>query len=199
MLKNLKFCILTVMGAMATFPIFVPPFLLPLYADSIGLSSGTGSAILATWNFSSAIGRVMMGLGADSLLGPVNSLFISLLINGLSIMAIWPVSTSVGILVLFAILNGVGSGGFFSLIPVVIGWVFGTGLVANAFSMLVTAYSVGYFMVCEPPSPATAICDERKTKLKFRERQRPDISWKAMAVRTVGSQRFALLYFMLVL
>ena len=88
-----------------------------------------------------------MGLGADNLLGPINSLLLSLLITGLSTLVLWPVSSSMGTVILFSILNGAGSGGFFSLTPVVAGQIFGSRLVANALSMLVTAWALGYFMV----------------------------------------------------
>ncbi|KAH6880834.1 putative monocarboxylate transporter [Thelonectria olida] len=141
-----KFIIMLFMGAIATFPLFVPPFLLPLYVSSIGLSGQTGAAILASWNIASAVGRIGMGFGADAFLGPVNSMFLSLTVIGLSALALWPFASSLGLLVFFSILNGMGSGGFFSLMPVVVGAVFGDGQLANIMSMLSTSWTFGYFM-----------------------------------------------------
>ena len=135
------------MGAIATFPLFVPPFLLPLYITSVGLSGQAAAAILASWNFASALGRIGMGFGADRFLGPVNSMFVSLTIIGISTFALWPFASSVGLLVFFALLNGMGSGGFFSLMPVVVGTVFGDGQLANVLSMLTTSWTFGYFLV----------------------------------------------------
>lgn len=134
------------MGAVATFPLFVPPFLLPLYAASLGLSGQTGAAILAAWNFASAIGRIGMGFGADKMFGPVNSMIFSLLLVGISALALWPFASSLGLIIFFAIVNGVGSGGFFSLTPVVVGAIFGDD-VATVLSMLTTSWFFGYFMV----------------------------------------------------
>ena len=138
--------ILFLMGLIATFPLFVPSFLLPLFASSVGLSKQAGAVILASWNIASAAGRIGMGIGAD-LLGPVNSMFLSLTVAGLSTIAFWPFADSFGLLILFAILNGMGSGGFFSLMPVVTGAVFGDGQLAIIMSMLSTSWTFGYFMV----------------------------------------------------
>jgi len=135
------------MGGTATFPLFVPPFLLPLYTTSVGLSGQVSAAILASWNLSSALGRIAMGLGADAFLGPVNSMLISLTVFGVSAIALWPFSSSLGPLIFFAILNGMSSGGFFSLMPPVVGAVFGDGHLANIMSMLTTSWTFGYLMV----------------------------------------------------
>ncbi|KAG8630357.1 hypothetical protein KVT40_001976 [Elsinoe batatas] len=131
----------------ATFPLFVPPFLLPLYAASIGISGQTGAAILAAWNFASAVGRIVMGFGADAFFGPVNSLLMSLTLIGITTLALWPFASTLGLLVFFAILNGIGSGGFFSLMPVVTGAVFANEELANVISMLTTSWTFGYMMV----------------------------------------------------
>lgn len=145
--RSVKFNMMLVMGAIATFPLFVPPFLLPLYVANMGFSGQAAAAILACWNIASALGRIGMGFGADAYLGPVNSLLISLTVIGVSAMALWPFASSLGLLVFFAVLNGIGSGGFFSLMPVVVGAVFGDGQLANVMSMLTTSWTFGYFMV----------------------------------------------------
>lgn len=127
------------MGAIACFSHFVPPFFLPLYSNSTGLSNANSALILEAWNISSAVGYIAMGLGADTILGPINSLLLSLIVFGLSVMVLWPLLSSLALLLAFSILNGVGSGGFFSLMPVVARRVFGSALAGNALSMLVTA------------------------------------------------------------
>lgn len=139
-----------IMGAVATFPLFVPPFLLPLYVSSVGLSKQTGAAILACWNLASAVGRIGMGFGADAFFGPVNSMLFSLTVIGVTAMALWPFASSLGLLVFFAIMNGMASGGFFSLMPVVVGAVFGDGQLAIIMSMLISSWTIGYFMVSHP-------------------------------------------------
>ncbi|PSN65437.1 putative monocarboxylate transporter [Corynespora cassiicola Philippines] len=144
--RNLRFILMLFMGAIATFPLSVPPFLLPLCASSIGLSSQAGAGILASWNLASAVGRIGMGLGADAALGPVNSMIVSLCVVSISSFTLWPFANSFGLLIFFSILNGIGAGGFFSLMPVVTGAVFGDGEIANITSMLITSWTFGYFM-----------------------------------------------------
>ncbi|KAH7112910.1 putative monocarboxylate transporter [Dendryphion nanum] len=144
--RSPKFLILLLMGAIATFPLFVPPFLLPLYVSSVGASKQAGAGILAAWNIASALGRIGMGFGADTVLGPVNSMLASLTLIGITAMALWPFASSLGLTIFFAILNGIGSGGFFSLMPVVVGAVFGDGQLVGLISMLTTSWTLGYFM-----------------------------------------------------
>ena len=141
--KNPRFSLLFLAGMIAMFPLFVPPFFLPLYAQSLNLSSATGAALVAGFNFSSALGRITMGLLCDRL-GPINTLFLSLLLSGLSMLLMWPFSGGLGLLLAFAIVNGFGNGGFFSTMPTVVGNVFGSERVALAFGMIVTGWSGGY-------------------------------------------------------
>ena len=143
--KDLKFLILFATGVVATFPLLVPPFFLPLYVRSLGYSSSSGAALVAGFNSSSAIGRVLCGLMGDKL-GPVNSLFASLLISAISMLALWPISTSLAPLIVFIVVNGMGNGGFFSIMPTVVSSVFGSVRVSVAMGMIVTGWTAGYLM-----------------------------------------------------
>ena len=64
-LRNLfrdpKFVLLLIGSAIGTFPLFVPPFFIPLYAGSLGISATVGSLLLATFNLSSGLGRLGFG------------------------------------------------------------------------------------------------------------------------------------------
>jgi predicted MFS family arabinose efflux permease len=71
----------------------------------------------------------------------------TLLLNGLTLIVLWPVSTTLPPLIVFSVMNGIASGGFFSLMPTVAGQVFGSARVAVALGMLVTGWSFGYLMV----------------------------------------------------
>lgn len=154
-------------GAVATFPLLVPPFFLPLYATSIGLPSSTAAALVAGFNLSSAVGRIGSGFLSDRL-GPLNTLASALTLNGMSMLALWPVSTKFSSLVAFCIINGkwsrdgriskglnrltrygagAAAGPFFSLMPTVAGQVFGSARVSIALGMLVTGWGGGYLMV----------------------------------------------------
>ncbi|ORY21217.1 major facilitator superfamily domain-containing protein [Naematelia encephala] len=143
--RDFKFLILFLAGAVATFPIFVPPFFLPLYAGSLQLSSSAGAGLVAGFNFSSAVGRLGCGFMSDRL-GPLNTLFISLLLSAASMLVLWPVSTTIAPLIAFVIINGAANGGFFATMPTVVGNVFGSTRISVAMGMIVTGWAGGYLM-----------------------------------------------------
>ena len=146
LLREFRFLVLFLAGAVATFPLFVPPFFLPLYSNSLGLSSGVGAGLVAGFNFSSAVGRLSCGYMCDRM-GPLNTLFLSLCLSAGSMLVIWPVSTTLAPLIVFVFINGVGNGGFFSTMPTVVGSVFGSARVSVAMGMIVTGWAGGYLMV----------------------------------------------------
>ncbi|GAA6009298.1 hypothetical protein JCM11491_004264 [Sporobolomyces phaffii] len=146
MFKDARFCFLLFGTSIALFPLFVPPFFLPLFATSVGLSAKTSSYLLAGYNLSSAGGRIAFGLFADSLLGSLNSLLLCLVLVTVSTLAIWPFAVTIGPLVAFAIVNGFCAGGLFSLMPGVITSLFGPSRLSVIFSMLISAWSFGYFL-----------------------------------------------------
>ncbi|RNJ60105.1 hypothetical protein D7B24_000302 [Verticillium nonalfalfae] len=138
-----SFNIIFVAGAIGVFPLLVPPFFIPLYARSMGLSTSTGAALLAGYNFSSAIGRIISGHLCD-ILGPLNTLFAFLAINSLTMIALWPASTTLAPLAVFAVMNGLTNGGFFASMPTCIGNIFGSARVSTAMGMIVTGWVGGY-------------------------------------------------------
>lgn len=145
LLRDKRFIVLFLAGALATFPLFVPPFFLPLYSNSLGLSSSVGAGLVAGFNFSSAVGRLLLGLNAD-FMGPLNTLLVSLVVSGMSMLVIWPISTSIGPLIAFVIINGVANGGFFAVMPTVVGAVFGSRRVSVSMGMIVTGWTGGYLL-----------------------------------------------------
>jgi MFS family permease len=141
-----NFGVLFLASAIGVFPLFVPPFFIPLYARSMGLDTSTGAALLAGFNFSSAIGRIMSGYLCD-ILGPLNTLIGFLLVNALTMIALWPASTTLAPLALFAVMNGLTNGGFFSSMPTVVGNIFGSTRVSTAMGMMITGWVGGYLFV----------------------------------------------------
>ncbi|KAM0749364.1 MFS general substrate transporter [Meredithblackwellia eburnea MCA 4105] len=143
--RDLKFTALFLAGAIATFPLFVPPFLLPLYTASLGFSTSTSAAIVASFNLSSAVGRLLVGFLCDKA-GALNSLFLSLAFSAFSMLVLWPLSKSMGPLMMFVIINGMSNGAFFSAMPTVVSSVFGSTRVGVAMGMIVTGWVGGYLM-----------------------------------------------------
>jgi MFS family permease len=146
LLRDSRFIVLFIAGAIGTFPLFVPPFFLPLYSASLGLSSSAGAGLVAGFNLSSAAGRLLCGFLCDAI-GPLNTLFMSLVLSAGSMLVLWPISNSLGPLIAFVAINGAANGGFFSCMPTVVGKVFGSARVSVAMGMIVTGWVGGYLLV----------------------------------------------------
>ncbi|KAK5069443.1 hypothetical protein LTR70_010727 [Exophiala xenobiotica] len=61
-------------------------------------------------------------------------------------LALWPVSTSLAPLIVFVVINGMGNGGFFAIMPTVVGNVFGSARVSVSMGMIVTGWTGGYLL-----------------------------------------------------
>ncbi|OQV01191.1 hypothetical protein CLAIMM_06590 [Cladophialophora immunda] len=149
--RNLPFTAIFCAGAIGTFALFVPPFFLPLVAQSVGLSSSTGAGLVGAFNACTAVGRFVSGWLSD-LIGPVNMFLLAMTLNAVSMLAIWPVSDSLAPLVVFAMLNGLANGAFFTLYPVVVASTAArvdnseSGRVAIAMGMAISGWTGGYLM-----------------------------------------------------
>lgn len=143
--RSVPFSCLFLAGAVGTFALFVPPFFLPLFANSIGLSASTGAGIVAAFNACTAIGRFGAGFACDKL-GSTNMLLLTMALNAISMLAIWPVSDTIGPLVAFAAVNGVANGAFFVTMPTAIGRLVGPGQAAVGMGMAITGWTGGYLM-----------------------------------------------------
>ncbi|KAH6975999.1 major facilitator superfamily domain-containing protein [Ilyonectria sp. MPI-CAGE-AT-0026] len=143
--KSFTFVLVFLASALGTFPLFVPPFFLPMYTKSLGFSSTTGAALVAGFNLASAFGRIGCGFACDKF-GSLNTLFISLMLTAISMLVIWPSSTTLGPMIFFVLVNGMSNGGFFSTMPTVVSNVFGSARVAIAMSMILTGWTGGYLM-----------------------------------------------------
>ncbi|KAM3456853.1 hypothetical protein MY3296_001511 [Beauveria thailandica] len=145
MFKSANFVLICAATAIGTFPLYVPPFFLPLYANSLGFSSSTGAGLVAGFTLSSAAGRIVCGYLCD-MMGAVNVLLTSLVLTALSMLAIWPASTTLGPLALFVVVNGLSNGGFFCTMPTVASNIFGSARVGVVMSMIITGWIGGYLM-----------------------------------------------------
>ena len=143
--QNWSFSFIFLAGATGVFALFVPPFFLPLFAQSLGLSSSVGAYLAAGFNFCGAIGRLGSGLLCDRI-GAVNTFLLAMLLNSVSMLAIWPVSNMLPTLSIFAVINGVANGAFFTTLPTVITQIYGPARAGVAMGMTITGWSAGYFM-----------------------------------------------------
>lgn len=143
--RSLTFILVFFGSAIGTFPLFVPPFFIPLFTRSLGFSSGTGAGLVAGFSLSSAFGRIGSGYMCDKL-GALNTVFASLILTAVTNMAVWPQSTTLAPLIVFVVFNGAANGAFFSTMPTAVSNCFGSARVAVAMSMVVTGWIGGYLM-----------------------------------------------------
>ncbi|KAH7121600.1 major facilitator superfamily domain-containing protein [Dactylonectria macrodidyma] len=143
--KEFKFLTIVAGTALACFPLFIPPYFIPIFSRYMGYSNQVAIITLAAWNLASTVGRVLAGYMADSLMGPINSLIICLLFTGISSLVIWPLSSTIGIFSVFLVLNGMGCGAFFSLVPPVLGATFGGENTLGILPIVWTTWFFGFF------------------------------------------------------
>lgn len=145
--KEPRFIVLLIASSVGCFPLFVPPYFIPIFARSISSSGSVAIVALTVWNLASTVGRVGAGWVADTRLGALNTFMISMFLCGISALAIWPFASSVGLLIFFAVVNGIGCGSFFSLFTTVLGSVFGPENTMGILPMVWTGWFLGFFFV----------------------------------------------------
>ncbi|RGP74712.1 mch2 monocarboxylate permease [Fusarium sporotrichioides] len=143
--KEPRFLLIIGGTALSCFPLFIPPYFIPIFSRSMGYSNQVAIVILAAWNLASTVGRVLGGYTADHLLGPLNSLIVCLLCIGLSSLVVWPLASSVGVFSVFLIFNGIGCGAFFSLVPPMLGATMGPENTLGILPIVWTTWFCGFF------------------------------------------------------
>lgn len=141
--RRSTFVLLFLGGAIGIFSIYVPPYCMPTFAESIGLSSSTGAGLVAGFNASSAVGRIASGFISDKV-GSLNVLCTSLALLGASMFVIWPFASTLGVTILFVLISGFTVGGIVSMFPTVVGHLFGSANMSVTMGMILTSWSFGY-------------------------------------------------------
>ncbi|KAI9342314.1 major facilitator superfamily domain-containing protein [Obelidium mucronatum] len=130
-LREKRFILLLGCIFFSMFPNFIPAYFIPQFAkDVAGLTADDGAVLVSLYNGASAFGRIMVGVLADKVLGRINAFIVSV----------------------FSIFNGMVSGGYFVLIPVIVGQVFGVAQLASLVGMSMSLSSIGY--LAGPPLAA---------------------------------------------
>lgn len=143
--RSIPFSAIFIAGITATFTLFVAPFFLPLFAESIGLSSNSGAALVAGFNACNMVGRFIAGPISDRI-GPINTFLMIVVLNAITTFAVWPLSSTLPPLVVFVTLNGIANGAFFTALPTVVASMVDPSRAAVAMSMSITGWTGGYLM-----------------------------------------------------
>lgn len=114
---------------------FVLIFSLANYAMEIGLELSQGALIAALFNFGQAIGRPLVGYFSD-LGGRMNVAGSMTLLAGILALAVWTVSKSYGVLIFFAVSEGLVAGNFWATIAPLTAEVLGLEGMASGLNMM---------------------------------------------------------------
>ncbi|KAJ3536796.1 hypothetical protein NM208_g6570 [Fusarium decemcellulare] len=129
-------------GAVGIFPIYAPTFFLPYINNALGLSNSTSTATVVCLLVCMSLGRIVTGLACDRV-GSMNVLFVTSLVNATSLIAVWPFSSNLGMVLLFCILNGLSNGGFAVAMPTAVGRHLPIDEAPGALSFLFTGWAPG--------------------------------------------------------
>lgn len=124
--------------SLALFQVFV--YLAP-YAEEQGISKVRAATLLGLVGGASIVGRIALGILADRM-GRVRTYQGCFLIVALSF-GMWLVSHSFGALAAFAVVLGIGYGGFIALSPAVLAELFGTAGMGGLVGLSYTGAGIG--------------------------------------------------------
>ncbi len=125
-------------GALA---LFVPFVFLPPFASTLGTSSVAGAALVGVIGMASVVGRLVIGTLADRF-GAVR-IYQGCFGLMASSFLLWLVADSYPMLVAFAVLLGLGYGGFIALNPAVIAAVYGMRGLGGVIGLIYTSAAMG--------------------------------------------------------
>lgn len=139
--KDMTFTCIFLCGAFGMFSTYTPTFFLPYMATSLGASSAAQSGVVACFNACMAVGRLGSGFACDRF-GTMNILVLTLVLNTITTFALWSVSYTFDILIVFAVLNGLANGAFFVAQPTAIARL-EKDRAAAALALAITGWSPG--------------------------------------------------------
>ncbi|KAL4932182.1 monocarboxylate transporter [Aspergillus undulatus] len=135
LLKNGEFLLLIGFSCFTIFGYFILIFGLAHYGTEIGLTSSQASLISGLFNLGQAIGRPLIGYFSDSV-GRVNIAGVTTFLAGVICLAVWVNAQSFGLLIFFAIAEGLVAGNFWATIAPLVAEVLGIGKVPSGINLV---------------------------------------------------------------
>ena len=135
------FGLLYVSTLLASLALFVPFVLLPPFAENAGVPPVASAALVGLIGLASVLGRLAIGAIADRF-GLVRSYRVCFAVVAASFL-IWLVATEYRLLVVFAIVLGIGYGGCTALNPAVLAQMFGVDRLGGLVGLMYTSAGIG--------------------------------------------------------
>ncbi|KAG0238373.1 hypothetical protein BGW42_005606 [Actinomortierella wolfii] len=161
--KDPQFLSLAVSEVAVSFGFLIPMYFYQTYAIHIGLSSDTGSLITGLASGASCLGRIILGMLADRLPRTLVVSFCAWALC-LSVFVLWTVSKSFGVYLTFCLTYGFMTGGYVSLIPLVLSDNFDAKRLSTVIGFLYGITAVGMLFGA---TIAGAILDATKPNLSY--------------------------------
>ena len=140
--RDRGFVIVYVASVLVSLALFVPIVFIKSYAEDHGVSSGAAATLVGVIGGASVAGR--LGLGAvASRFGSLRMMQASFVILASSFVLWLVAGSSLEVLVVFAIVMGVGYGGFVALSPATMATLYGTRDLGAILGALYTAAAIG--------------------------------------------------------
>jgi MFS family permease len=140
-----SFTMLFLSGLVGCMSNYVPPNFLPYVNRALGLSGSTSSGVVACFNASMAVGRLVSGILCDRF-GAVNTYLSIMVLNAVTFFAVWSFSSTLAVLIVFCIFNGLANGSFFVAQPTSIGRLLGPKRAAGGISIALTGWFPGLLL-----------------------------------------------------
>lgn len=133
--KNGGFVLLIGFSCFTIFGYFILIFSLASYGDEIGLTPSRASLISGLFNLGQAVGRPCIGYFSDSV-GRINIAGIATFLAGVICLAVWVNAKTYGLLVFFAIIEGLVAGNFWATIAPLVAEVVGLEKVPSGMNLI---------------------------------------------------------------
>jgi MFS family permease len=143
-IRHPGFGLLYISSLLSSMGLFVPFVFLPAFARDHGSTEVAAATLVGLIGGASVVGRLGLGAFADRM-GVVKLYQLCYLVVGLSF-ALWLIASSYAVLVVFALVLGVGYGGYVALSPAVIVHLFGTHRLGSVMGALYTSGGAGVLM-----------------------------------------------------
>jgi MFS family permease len=142
-----------VSGMLVSIALFVPFVYLPSYAEARGVDPVAAAALIGAIGTASIVGRLALGgLAARGLLRTYQGCFLAMALS----FALWLVAgSSYAVLIAFAIVLGIGYGGFVALSPAVVAERFGVNRLGSLLGVMYTGAGLG--SAVGPPAAGAVI------------------------------------------
>jgi predicted MFS family arabinose efflux permease len=141
-IRQRSFVVIYAAIVLTSLALFVPFVFVKSYAEDHGIDSGAAATLVGIIGGASIVGRVGMGAVA-SRVGAVRLLQGSFAIMAASFLLWLGAGSHFAVLVVFALVMGVGYGGFVALAPAVAALLFGTTGLGAILGALYTAAAIG--------------------------------------------------------